>query len=175
MPTTIPLSTVHLLIAETGVRALDQNEFTALTAAIFEQSDAGSGNLLDRYNFTNDGVLAVCSEETGRVGFGIASDMSPSPELVEKIGDLNRLMQFGHYWLSRGADDDHWVLVFGMKFPYEVVSRDHVIELVAALTQHHGAISESVRNHLGDTPHRAYTVDASSPDASALVLMGHLA
>jgi hypothetical protein len=154
---------------------MNQADFARLVAAIFDRIGPGSGELMDRYHYTNDGVLAVCAEEVGKVGFGIASQFSLTSDLVEKVSDLNRRMQFGHYWLSRGADDSNWLLIFGMKFHYESVSSEHVIDLVAAVANHHAAIADSVRDYLSDFSHQPYRVDGSSPDAAALVLMGHLA
>lgn len=131
--------------------------------------------MLDRYQYTNDGVLAVCGEEVGKVGFGVAQQLSLTGDLVESVGDLNRRMQFGHYWLSRGADDNNWLLMFGMKFHYDVVAREGVIELVGGVANHHAALAGTVRDYLSDYPHEPFYVDRSSPDAMALVLTGHLA
>lgn len=154
---------------------MDQTEFYSLIAAIFERSDAGAGNLADRYQFTNDGVLAVCSEEVGTVGFGVASDLTPTPELVEKVCDLNRLMMFGHYWLSAGSDENHWVLVSGMKFNYDLAPTEYIGKMVSTVMRHHAVLSERVRDYLGDTPHHSYEVGTSAPDVHAFALMGHLA
>ncbi|MDX6262206.1 MAG: hypothetical protein QOH84_3894 [Kribbellaceae bacterium] len=153
---------------------MDRNHFMGITKAVFAQSPHGSGDLLDRIIFTNDGVLASGGEQSGKLGFGVAGELTPSPELLSKVGDVNRLMGFGHYWLAPGSTNDNWSLVGGFKFPYDLCADDFVIEMGIAMVNHSSALIGAVREQIAHISHRPYWLPDSSPDAQAIVLMSHL-
>ncbi|MBC2898436.1 hypothetical protein [Rhodococcus sp. 4CII] len=153
---------------------MDQAQFLAAIEAVFAQSPSGSGNLIDRMHYTNDGVLGTASETCGTIGFGIAAEISPSQNVLSTVSDLNRLMTFGHYWLAEGADNSNWSLVCGFKFQHETSNVQQVIEISAGLVQHSRVIVDSAREQLGDASHRQYWLDDVPAEAQALILTGHL-
>lgn len=153
---------------------MDQEEFRGLAKAIFEHSPAGSDDLMERVHFTNDGVLAIAAESTGKVGFGVASGITVTEDVLTVIHDLNRLMPFGHYWLAPGSDSSNWSLICGFKFQYESISSEHVVEIVVALMKHNGAIVDAVRQKLSDAPHSPYWLQELNSGPQAIVLTGHL-
>lgn len=125
-------------------------------------------------DYTNDGVVCIAGEDTGKLGFGMASGIRATSEVLEVVSSLNRLMPFGHFWLAPGSDDDHWSLICGFKFRYDLVSPDYVIEVMVAMINHNGALIDAVRQQLNHFPHEEYWVGDSTAGAEALLLVGHL-
>lgn len=154
---------------------MEREHFSGLVQAIFAKSNFGAGVLGDRWFFTNDGILAVAGDEIGKVGFGVACGLKVTQSLLESVDQLNRSMQYGHYWLSPGRDEENWSLICGFKFPYLNVTEDTVINICIALVQHNSALISAVRKGLDSEPHRQYWVDETEPPAQALVLISHLA
>lgn len=153
---------------------MDEAEFRSTVRAVFAHSPSGSDSILDRVHYTNDGLLAIASESTGKVGFGVAAGLTATPEVLSTVDDLNRLMTFGHYWLAPGADSSNYSLICGFKFQYDAFTTEQVIELVVGLMQHGGVLAQAARRQLGDVPHREYWIEGVSPGAQALALTGHL-
>jgi hypothetical protein len=153
---------------------VEKSDFEQLVRGIFAHSPAGSDDFIGMAFFTNDGVLAIPSESTGKIGFGIATGITPTSGLLSTIGDLNRLMTFGHYWLAPGSDDDHWSLICGFKFQYDTVGAEHVAEIAAAVMKHNATLIASVRSQIEDVPHREYWLSDGQPGAQAIALMSHL-
>lgn len=153
---------------------MDRDHFLVLAKAVFSQSSHESGELMDRVVFTNDGVLALGGGQAGKIGFGVASELTPSADLLSKIGDVNRLMSFGHYWLAPGATNDNWSLVGGFKFPYDICGDDFVVEMCIAMVNHSSALIGAVRDQIAHISHRPYWLAESAPGAQALVLVSHL-
>ncbi|MGC4940989.1 hypothetical protein [Kribbella sp. DT2] len=129
---------------------------------------------MDRIVFTNDGVLALGGGQSGKIGFGMASGLTPGPDLLSKVGDVNRLMGFGHYWLAPGATNDNWSLVGGFKFPYDICTDEFVIEMSAVMVNHSSALVDAVREQIAHVSHGQYWLADSEPGAQALVLTSHL-
>jgi hypothetical protein len=153
---------------------MNRSEYIGTTNAVFSHSSAGHGTLAEFTNYTNDGVAAIAKDNVGILGFGIASAITPSQPVLSAIHELNCLMDYGHYWLAEGADNNNWSLVCGFKFAYELVNEQFVIELAAGLMNHSGSIIGVARQKLGDTPHMEYWLGDASPETKAFVLLGHL-
>jgi hypothetical protein len=66
----------------------------------------------------NDSVFSLVDEELGVFGFGIASGLSLSPNLVAAVSKMNRQSRMGGCWIAEGARDGTFSVVFGMKFFY---------------------------------------------------------
>jgi hypothetical protein len=153
---------------------MDRDHFLKIVGAVFARSPHGCGDLMDRIIFTNDGVVALGGGQAGKLGFGVASELTPTADLLNKIGDVNRLMSFGHYWLAPGATNDNWSLVGGFKFPYDLCTDDFVVEMTMAMVNHSPALIGAVREQINHIPHRTYWLADSTPGAQALVLTSHL-
>lgn len=152
---------------------MDEDSYLGLVREIFAHSPHGSDDLVGRLHFTFDGVLASASSSCGKLGFGVASGITPTSAVLSIVEDLNRLMSFGHYWLAAGADDSNWSLVCGFKIPYESDLRA-TGDLIAGIMQHNGALVAAVREKLGEIPHDPYWLSDAEPGAQALVLTSHL-
>jgi hypothetical protein len=161
-------------LAESRLALVGQEEFRELIRGVFAHSPAGSGDIADRVFFTRDGVLGIAADSTGKIGFGVASALTPTHSLLSAVDDLNRRMDFGHYWLAPGADENNYSLVCGFKFQYETVSTEHVVEIAVALMRYHGAVIDAARQTLGSAEHEPYWRDDVGVDAQALVLTSHL-
>lgn len=153
---------------------MNEQFFTEIVRDIFAQSTYGADSLTDKLQFTNDGVLGAASESGGTLGFGIASAITPSAEVLSIVEDLNRLMTYGHYWLAAGADNCNWSLVCGFKFPYDQADYQATANLIGGIMQHNGALISAVRQKLEDIPHRPYWSTDVEAGAQAFVLVGHL-
>lgn len=154
---------------------MDKSQYIAMTNAVFSRSPAGHGNFAEFTNYTNDGVVAIAKDDVGILGFGIASGITPTQLVLSAVAELNQLMTYGHYWLAEGADNDHWTLVCGFKFQYELVTEQLVIELAAGTMNYSGSIIDVARQKLGETPHQPYwQMGDASPETKAFVLLGHL-
>lgn len=153
---------------------MDQSEFGRVVENVFSHSPHGSGNLAGLIHYTNDGVLGIAGEQVGKLGFGIASGLTAMTSVVGITSDLNRLMNFGHYWLAEGSDKHHWSLVCGFKFQYETSSTQHIMEISVAVMQHSSAMARAAIDQLREIPHEPYWQSSASFDASALVLTTHL-
>jgi hypothetical protein len=154
---------------------MDKSEYITTTNAVFSHSPAGHGNLVEFTNYTNDGVVAIAKDDVGILGFGIASGITPTQLVLSAVAELNQLMSYGHYWLAEGADNDHWSLVCGFKFAYELINPQFVIELASGLANYSGSIIDVARQKLGETPHQSYwLMGDASPETKAFVLLGHL-
>ncbi|WP_241548420.1 hypothetical protein [Gordonia alkanivorans] len=154
---------------------MDQTQFGYLTKSVFSRSASGADELVPFIQYTNDGVLAIGGESTGKLGFGIASGLTPTPELLVVVDEINKLMDFGHYWLAEGSDNRHWSLVCGFKFPYATTSPEHVGELAAGVVSGgRAALVNVVRGKLAKMRHDEYWLEGEDPGAQALVLTSHL-
>lgn len=153
---------------------MDRSHFLKIVKMVFAESPHQSGDLLGSSIFTNDGVLALGGGQSGKIGFGVASGLTPTPELLGKVGDVNRLMGFGHYWLAPGATNDNWSLIGGFKFPYDICSDDFVLEISVMLMNHSSALVTGVREQIAHIPHQQYWLADAAPGAQALVLTSHL-
>ncbi|KAA9392885.1 hypothetical protein FCK90_15110 [Kocuria coralli] len=153
---------------------LDEQSFRDLAMNIFLHSPHGADSLIDRLLFTNDGVIATASESCGTLGFGIASGVTLTAEVLSVVEDLNRLMVYGHYWLASGADNNNWSLVCGFKFPYDQVDPQATANLIARIMRHNGDLVLAVRQRLENIPHRPYWLPDATAGAQAIVLVGHL-
>lgn len=153
---------------------MNEETYRELVKEVFAESPHGADNLLDHLHFTNDGLLASSSESCGTLGFGIASGITPTPEILSIVADVNRLMTFGHYWLAAGADNSNWSLVCGFKFPYATSDPKATADLMVGIMQHNGALIATVRQQLGDISHEPYWFSDAESGPQAFVLVGHL-
>ena len=153
---------------------MERVEFGELLKGVFAHSPAGSGEVADRVYYTGDGVLGIVSDRTGKIGFGVTSGLTPTRSVLSAVDELNRRMNFGHYWLAPGADESNYSLVCGFKFQYETVTADHVVETAVALMRYHSTLAEAARQALGDAVHRPYWLDDVEAGTQALLLVGHL-
>ncbi|MDS1113282.1 hypothetical protein RD149_05835 [Gordonia westfalica] len=155
---------------------MDQDKFGYLTKSVFSRSATGAGEFVSTLQYTNDGVLAIAGESTGKLGFGIASNLTPSPELLMVVDECNKLMDFGHYWLAEGSDNRHWCLICGFKLPYATTAPEHVVDLAAGVAINGGraALVNVIRAKLANIRHQEYWLDGEDPGAQALVLTSHL-
>ncbi|SNU02181.1 hypothetical protein SAMN06298212_12718 [Ruaniaceae bacterium KH17] len=154
---------------------MDQQQFRELLREVYALSPAGNGELGDGFAFySNDGVLSVCGESSGSLGFGIMSGLTPTFELLAAVARLNERMTYGHYWLAEGADNSNWSLICGFKFPYANADRQRAGELIYGVLQSHGAMADAARAEIGDVPSRPYVAMPENPEAQAIILMGHL-
>ncbi|MXP20210.1 hypothetical protein GIY30_02340 [Gordonia sp. HNM0687] len=149
---------------------IDATQYQQLTRAVFANASVGAGELTPMIQYTSSGVLAIAGESVGRIGFGIASEISPTAALLEILDETNKLMDFGHYWLAAGADNENWSLVCGFKIPYATATAEHVVELASGIANGGSdAIANVVRQKIASTPHRPYWLDDTDPGAQALV------
>ncbi len=153
---------------------MHQEAFKAMVEEIFALSPHGHDNIAGLIHFTNDGVLATASESCGTVGFGIASGMTVSHDVLSVIEKINRTMTFGHYWLAEGADANNWSLICGFKFSYDHSDLQATGNLIFTLMQHSGSLASAVQQQLGDAPYRPYWLPDVGNMAQALVLTGQL-
>lgn len=155
---------------------LTQDSFSQLVNSVFQQSPAGAGDIAEIIYFTNDGVISVSGEEIGSAGVGIAQQITATHEVLEVVSNLNQSMNFGHYWISPGANLENWSLICGFKFLYSLAPAEYVWETVTGLVNHHEVVAEAVRGHLAEIPHAKFwsTGESSEPSAAAMILASHL-
>lgn len=154
---------------------MDRDTFTQLAATVFEQSNHGSGEMVGHLYYTNDGVIAAASEETGRIGFGVVSGLTPTAQLLTIISGINRLMTFGHYWLAPGSNENDWALVCGFKIQYDSSTIETVGPLLAATMRHNSVLIDAVKEELAETPYTTYWDNSSDKQTQAFALVGQLA
>ena len=153
---------------------MDRVTFEELAKEMLALSPHGFGELTPSHSFTNDGVVMLTQDEDrALVGFGIASSITPTFEVLAAVAKLNQRMTYGHYWLAEGSTNDHWSLVCGFKFPYGMLERQEVGQLLNGLVQHNASMIGAAREALGDAHSTPYWT-GDSLGASALVLIGHL-
>ncbi len=153
---------------------MNKDDFLGITRAVFSRSPAGYGEIADFVRYTNDGVCAIGSDDVGRLGFGIASGITPDFRIMSAVAELSQLMSYGHYWLAQGADNNNWSLVCGFKFPYEFIEPRYVGEVATAMVNYSRSIIDVGLQKIAQTPHRPYWSAGVSPEAQAFVLLGHL-
>lgn len=163
-------------LEEEGV-CVNKDDFLGITHAVFSRSPAGHGDLAGFVNYTNDGVCAIGGDDVGRLGFGIAAGITPDFSVLSAVGELCCLMNYGHFWLAEGADNNNWSLVCGFKFPYDAIEPRYVGEIATGMVHNSRGIIDVALQKLDQTPHRPYwqpTTPDLSPETQAFVLIGHL-
>lgn len=153
---------------------MEQADFTAIVRSVFKHSPTGSDDLSDTVSFTEDGLLAIAAEDSGTIGFGVASGIAVNAEVLSTVETLTRQMNFGRYWLAPGVDADDYALVCGFTFPYEATACQQVIDLAVALTRHHRSLADEARQRLAGTTHSAYWTSDAPSEAQARMLSAHL-
>ncbi|WP_417288359.1 hypothetical protein [Corynebacterium variabile] len=154
---------------------IDKDAYQGIMKEFFSHSLHGRGELGDGFvQYTNDGVLAIAAESTGRIGFGVAGCITPTMDVLTIVDTLNRTMGFGHYWLSPGAGDSDWSLICGFKFQYPTADPEDIAGIALGLMQSHGAIVDQARRNLAGVLHKPYWSAADAPGTQALVLVSHL-
>lgn len=112
-------------------------------------------------------------ESTLRIGFGVLSGLTPSPEMLVKIGEINRLNESAHAWLVPDIDK-HWSAVVGLKIPYLWLTQHTMQQFMYTTLISHDALFDLALGMLqpfGGYPHWDPTVSVKN---YAKVLAAHL-
>lgn len=153
---------------------MNKLEFAKITDFVFANCSAGNGNLAGTVNFTRDGVVAIAGENVGTLGFGIASAITPTREVLVVVDELNQQMNYGHYWLAEGSDNQNWSLVCGFKTQYELSDPQQLTHLAAGIATGHHSISNVALEKMKNIEHRRYWLADVEAEPQALVLLDHL-
>lgn len=79
---------------------------------------------------TDEGLYITVGDSTIKIGFMARGQLRLSPELIETAAEVCRRLQAGHVWLSAGADEDNWCLMWGLKVPLVWLSEDTLQQMV---------------------------------------------
>lgn len=157
---------------------MEQRAFRDCVAMLVDHLAPGTlSEPMPGIQYTTDGLLFLSLTEglAARVGFGIASGLTASQELLSLVTDFNKLNQVGHVWLAPGADEHNWSLVCGFKFVFSWHERDDLIGALATVVSGHAALRDmcwSKVSAFGGQPY--WNAGPDDAGAHALVLMSHL-
>lgn len=90
------------------------------------------------------------------------------------VDQLNQQMNYGHYWLAEGSDNQNWSLVCGFKTQYDISDPELVANLAAGIATGHHAIANVALEKLRSIEHRRYWLSDVEAEPQVLVLLGHL-
>ena len=91
------------------------------------------------------GLLVVASQTDTRIGFGVRESLMLSPRLIAAIAQVNQSDPLGHLWLTEGATEREWALIWGATLPHRWT---HILDVqravYACLTQQREYLSNLV-------------------------------
>lgn len=115
---------------------LTQERAVELTRLIFKTAFGDDYCFVPPFMFgARSGLVVVGTEGKVSAGYGIASSLPLSVDLLRRVEALNVQNRFGHFWLSEEGDPESvkWSLMFGFKFTHEFDSLDSFMYRISTL------------------------------------------
>lgn len=126
------------------------------------------------YWITDDGIYITVNEHRLKVGLLVHSGYSLTPQLVEAAAAVCRQLRAGHVWLSAGADDDNWCLVWGLKVPLLWLTDETCQQVVYTALESRQSLQETLDDHFREFGGSRVEIDPAERGAAMLMTQGHL-